>query len=295
MKIRMLGFAVAAVLASSAAGAEQTLNRGAALAADGEVEVVNVAGSVSVTGWDRNEVELVAVLEGDKDVLEFSGDARRVVVKLRGPSSSKGPKAATFTLRVPRTALLDLQTVSADVVVAEASGRQRIETVSGDVQTRVFDRDVHVSSVSGEVKLSTQGGKAPSIVSTVSGNVQLDGLAGSVDVQSVSGDMRLSLGTVTRARFKTVSGDVLVGLTLAPDGQVDAGTVSGDTQFRLKPPVNAEFDLESFSGALRACFGPEARHTSEHGPGTELRFKQGTGSARIEVGTLSGDVSICDK
>jgi hypothetical protein len=62
----------------------------------------------------------------------------------------------------------------------------------------------------------------------------------------------------------------------------------------VKPPVNAEFSLESFSGIIKNCFGQTARKTSKYTPGKELDFTQGSGGARVEIQTLSGEVSICD-
>lgn len=291
-----LGIAVAlAMLAAPAALAAQDLTRRQALDADGEVEVVNVAGRVQVTGWDRNEVELTARLDRDSDQLEFTGDARHLTVRVKSGKGWHGPDDAILTLHVPRGAALDVQAVSADVRIEAVAGRQRLETVSGEVHSEAFDQDVTVRSVSGDVRVGSKGGKAQASVNTVSGKVSLQGFSGTVGVEAVSGDLELDLGTVARGRLKTVSGDVQARLGLAPAGQVDVETMSGDVSFHLKPPVNADFDLESFSGTLESCFGADALRRSQQGPGSELRLRQGDGSARVRVDTLSGDVTLCDK
>ena len=64
---------------------------------------------------------------------------------------------------------------------------------------------------------------------------------------------------------------------------------------RIKPPVNADFDIESFSGDIENCFGQKARDTSKYTPGSELNFTQGKGGARVEIETLSGEISLCDR
>ncbi len=72
-------------------------------------------------------------------------------------------------------------------------------------------------------------------------------------------------------------------------------SVSGAITLKIKPPVNADFDIASFSGDIDNCFGPKARDTSKFTPGSELSFTQGSGGARIELQTLSGEINICDR
>ena len=58
----------AAVLAAAVppAMAQQQINKRVNVAPDATVEVSNVQGSVTITTWDKNEVELVAELESDE-------------------------------------------------------------------------------------------------------------------------------------------------------------------------------------------------------------------------------------
>lgn len=84
-------------------------------------------------------------------------------------------------------------------------------------------------------------------------------------------------------------------LTLASDARLDAESVSGDVDIRFGKPVNGEFELETFSGDIDSCFGPKPERKSQYAPGTELRFTQGSGGARVSIDTLSGTISICDK
>ena len=78
------------------------------------------------------------------------------------------------------------------------------------------------------------------------------------------------------------------------DGRLDVETISGDVRIDLAKPLNVEFDVSSFSGDIRNCFGPKPARTDEYGPGKELRFTEGKGLARVRVKALSGDVSICN-
>ena len=81
----------------------------------------------------------------------------------------------------------------------------------------------------------------------------------------------------------------------AADGRLDAESISGDVRLELVGAVNAEFDISSFNGEIRNCFGPKAVSTSEYAPGKELRFREGQGTAHVRIKTMNGDISVCRK
>jgi hypothetical protein len=56
----------------------------------------------------------------------------------------------------------------------------------------------------------------------------------------------------------------------------------------------ADFDIQTFSGDIRSCFGPKPEE-ARHGPGSRLTFKSGDNRARVRISTKSGDVRMCAK
>jgi DUF4097 and DUF4098 domain-containing protein YvlB len=95
--------------------------------------------------------------------------------------------------------------------------------------------------------------------------------------------------------MRSTSGDLGLRGPLAADARVDIESISGDVRLDLSGTVPAEFDISSYTGEIRNCFGPKSVRTSEYGPGQELRFTEGSGSARIRVKTMNGDVGLCRK
>lgn len=297
MNTRITTLAAASLLCLAApADAAQNLQRKAAVPADAAIEVANVSGRVEITAWDRNEVDLDAMLEGDDDQLEFDADGRHVRIKVTRPNNRfKGPKEATLIIRVPQGASLRAETVSAELTVKGVRGEQRLNSVSGDVRTEGFGAAIALRTISGDGTIAGTGGKASVSLSSVSGDLDASNVQGSAEAETVSGEIELRLGAVDRLKVGTVSGEFDGAAELLPGARVELGSVSGDIRLTLKPPVNAEFDFESFSGELESCFGPQARSKSKYGPGRELRFTQGTGGALVQVETMSGDVKICDR
>lgn len=299
MSIRnaLLSAAVIAAIAPPA-WAAQEITKIAKVAPDATIEVSNVQGSVEVTAWDRNEVELVAVLESNKDELQFEATERHVLIEVdrpRGKYRHGDAEDAILTVRVPKGARLIIDTVSADINVNGARGEQQLESVSGDVQTQAFDAPVSLASVSGEVTVTGNGGKAIVSTENVSGSATVSGIRGSYEGEVVSGEIDATVAAAQQLSVSSVSGDVTIRADLTPTARVEMESVSGVMSLTLKPPVNAEFDIESFSGDIENCFGPKARDTSKYTPGSELNFTQGKGGARVEIQTLSGEISLCDR
>ena len=290
----------AAVLAAAVppAMAQQQINKRVNVAPDATVEVSNVQGSVTITTWDRNEVELVAYLENDRDELEFEATERNVRIEVERPNGKYGrddEDDAYLTLRVPSRARLVVDTVSAEIGVTGARGEQSLESVSGEVRTQAFDAPVRATSVSGEVTVTGNGGKAGVTTENVSGTSTVTGIRGNYHGEVVSGEINAVIAAAQQLELSSVSGDISLQAELTPTARVEMGSVSGVITLKIKAPVNADFDIESFSGDIENCFGQKARDTSKYAPGSELNFTQGSGGARVEIETLSGEISVCDR
>ncbi len=299
MSIRESLLAAATLVAlSGPALAAQDIVKTVKVAADATIDVSNVQGRVDVTAWDRSEVELVARLESDRDKLEFQASERQVLIEVVRPDSKRyrdDEDDAILTLKVPKGARLIVDTVSADIRVAGVQGEQRLESVSGLVETQSFDQPVTLESVSGDIKLTGNGGSARVTTENVSGSTVVSGIRGGYEGEAVSGDITATVAAAERLRAASVSGDVRIRAGLAPAARVDMESVSGEIALTVQPPVNAEFDVESFSGDIESCFGTKARSKSKYSPGSELNFTQGSGGARVVIQTLSGDVRVCDR
>ncbi len=287
---------LAVALLAPAAWAAQDIDQSLQTGPRPDVEISNVAGSVTITAWDQQVVKVTGRIDNDKDRFEMEGDTGRVVIKVRPESGEhKGDKGARLEIQVPSGASLDANTVSADVSVEGVKGTQRLESVSGNIVATVFDEQLDLRTISGDARITGSGGKARVFADSTSGDVRATGLASEIEANSVSGDLVLELGTIPHGRFKSVSGDVDVTLGLGREGRLDIESISGDVELAFKEPVNAEFDVETHSGDIDNCFGPKSQRKSQYGPGSELRFTEGDGSGRVRIDTLSGDIEFCKR
>jgi hypothetical protein len=261
----------------------------------GQVEVSNTAGSVVITAWPRNEVEVTGTLGEGTERLEFSSSGKLTRVKVVLPRQSSRVEGTALVLKVPAGSGLAVNTVSADVTAAGVRGSQRLQSVSGDIQTEAAAEDVECKTVSGDVKVKGSGQHGLLTVTTVSGDADLSRVTGEVNGNTVSGNFAVAMGDTTRSRLRSTSGDLGLRGRLAPDARIDFESISGNVRLDLQGPVGAEFDVSSFNGDIRNCFGPAPVRASEYAPGRELRFREGAGTGRVRIKTLNGDISLCNK
>lgn len=286
-------FVLGMVPGLAAAGTD--INERKAVDPAGQVEISNTAGSVTVSGWNRNEVEVTGELGDGSERLEFTTTGKLTRVKVVLPRKAFDAESSDLVVRIPMASGLSVNTVSADVRVSAVHGEQRLQTVSADITTEAATEDVECKSVSGDVTVNGSGRRGLLNITTVSGDASATKIAGEVNGSTVSGNFTLGLGEMARSRLRSTSGDLSMSGRLLADTRIDVESISGDVRLDLTGPADAEFDVSSFNGEIRNCMGPKPVRTDQYAPGRELRFREGQGSARVRVKTLNGDINVCRK
>ena len=294
MMIRQLSAIVLGLLLVSNAAAEE-IEKTLDAAPDGHVDVSNIAGSVTVQGWRRNQVEVTGTLGKNVEELIFERDDDTITIKVKVPKESGRGIESDLYISVPQNNSIDVGAVSADIDVSDVKGEQRLHTVSGDVTTEAAGGDVLTESVSGDVEVSGETEEGETNASTVSGDVTLFRVAGTVSAESVSGDVIVDEGSFDRVDLSTVNGELIFQSALQSDGKLSAETVNGDVDIEFTDDVSAKIDVSTFNGRIRNCFGPEAERTSKYTPGWGLTFTEGDGDGRVDISTMNGDVNLCRK
>jgi hypothetical protein len=290
-----MGCALGALLVPwSVVRAGKTVHEHLSVDPQGSIEIVNVAGSVDLIGWDQREIEVTGTAGDNVDRVDLttSGPHSSVRVVTRSQASWSGGSEARLIIHVPNKSAITATLVAADVKLKNLLGDVKLQTVSGEVSGEVGG-DVHATTVSGGVHLATPAANVIE-VKTVSGDIEISGGGGDVEITTISGDAKINLASLKRGRFKSVSGDLSAGLVLAPDGQIDGESVNGSLRFDFISAPGADFDVQTISGDIGNCFGQKPLE-SRYGPGSRLTFKNGDGKGRVHLETKSGDVYLCAK
>ncbi len=285
------------LLVGASAFAGTPIDQTRTVAANAKVEISNVKGAVTVTGWDRNEVHVTGTLGKGAQPLLIEQDGNTLVIKVKGPghagwfhwSSDGNMEPSTLDVQVPRGAALVVDTVSATTDVHGLSGGTiESNSVSGNVRIDADSPKVSVDAVSARVELSGTMGAAN--IQTVSGDIVAPQVRQGGDLETVSGQIRLSGGPFASVSMNTVSGDIDIKGSLAANGRIEVDSVSGDVSLDLPPSLSAQLRVSTFSGSIDSVFGKVVE--KRHGPGSTLDSTVGNGNGRIQVQTFSGDVRL---
>lgn len=256
---------------------------------DGLVVVENLAGSIEFSTWDRAEVQVRGDAGKQVEEVEIRPTANGVEIKVRNRKNSRRVDGTDLYLRIPRQASIEADGVSSDISVKGSKGEAiTLDTVSGDLEIEAESVRVDVNSVSGDIEF--RGSASRVSAQSVSGDVVLIGVEGEISGSTVSGDLSMEAGRISRGRFESVSGDMMLELALQDDGRLTCDSMSGDVHLRLPSDQRADFAAQSYSGTIRSDFGTAV--SVSKGPGSSLNHSDGAATARIRIETFSGDITI---
>jgi DUF4097 and DUF4098 domain-containing protein YvlB len=285
-------------LAIAEAHASTPINLSKDVRPTARITIDNTKGEVTVTAWDRNQVQVTGLLGDGARPLQLDGDERTVDIRVEGDDkrgswfswgNDTRMQPSVLNVRVPRAATLDVHVVSAPVILdGLEGGKVSVDSVSGRIRANVRAPEVDMQSVSGSIELAGKTGKAD--LQTVSGDITAPNVGDSLDAQTVSGRMMIGGGPWKDANFSTVSGDTRIQGGVQPNGKLTVDSMSGDVEVALPANTSARLEASTFSGDLRSDFGSPSRE--DDGPGKQLKTTIGGGSATIHLEAFSGDVKV---
>ncbi len=293
-----LGMALVLALSVSVmVTAQQKVNEKKAASADGLVKINNLAGSVKVIAWNRNEVSVEGTLGEGTKRLEFESTRNEVTIKVVLPDEDerrargiRNIEGSELEIRVPAGSRLEIETLSADITSSGVTGDLRFNSLSGNIEVGGTASDVYVKTLSGDITISDRQGGINA--GTMSGTIQIEEAVGVIKASSLSGDISVTGRAIEDADISSTSGDIRYRGGLSGDAILVVENFSGEITLVLPADVSANFDISTFSGDIDNELGPQADRRSRYGPGKDLTFVTGSGDSRVRVKTFSGDVSI---
>jgi DUF4097 and DUF4098 domain-containing protein YvlB len=277
------------VITMPALFAESSINETRQMDMEGLVQVENLAGTIDITVWDKAEVSITGDLGEDVNQLEIIESSSGIRISVENRRQSRNIDETHLHLRIPVSASVEAEGVSADISVDGLESASLVMTsVSGDVTAYVEVQRLEVETVSGDVTF--RGSSPRSDVETVSGEIELEGIEGEIRVSTVSGDMNLTAKRIDRGRFETVSGQLEIYLDLEEGARLNAESLSGDVRLYLPSDQQAEYTAQTYSGKIRSDFG--SVKNKSRGAGSSLSHREGSNGATVRLESFSGDIRI---
>jgi DUF4097 and DUF4098 domain-containing protein YvlB len=258
-------------------------------AADGVVEIENVAGSVKVVGWKEPAVRVTGTLAAGAE-LDFDSSGKRTQIQVEIEGNNPMEAASDLEVHVPAGSQVEIEGVRLDIEVTGVTGTVEAETVEGGITQSGAAREVNLQSVMGTVEVNGSSGTIHA--ETVNGAVVIRKSSGKVEASTVNGKLVVSDGPFDHVALESVAGAVTFEADLAPQARLDVEAVSGSVEILVPADLKADFAVSSFSGAIENELDIGKVEQESFLPAKELNFSTGSGGARISVETLSGSIHI---
>jgi hypothetical protein len=259
-----------------------------ALAKGAWVDLSLPSGQITVTGWTRPEVRIIARI--DNGQLEATLTESRVFIQTRSRQRHTGD--SHYELMVPIGTRVQATSASGDIRVKATAGEVLVNTASGDVEVLDAVDRIEVRTSSGSVHAAKLRGRVR--IFSSSGDLQVEDVAGDVNTQTVSGEITVRGATSSQVRAETTSGEITYVGSIEASGSYDFSSHSGDVRLTIPSGAGANLQMETYSGNIHSAFPMTLQPGAGLGRrrGKRMEFTIGNGGARISVETFSGDITI---
>jgi Putative adhesin len=267
--------------------------------AGGRFSIDNFNGSVEITGWDQNSVDISGTKYAESQSLlnamqiEAASSGNAVRVKTTRPDPHHGNMGAKYVIRVPRqTALEDVASSNGSIRVEDIDGNAHLATSNGSVHLTKIHGNVDAHSSNGSIEVNDVKGNVN--FRTSNGGVHADNVEGAFEADTSNGGIRAHLHDTESGhpiRLSTSNGGIDLQVDSLRQNDVVASTSNGPITVRMPGDVSARLHASTNSnGSVRSDFdvlihpGELSKHRIE---GTI-----GGGGAKIDLTTSNGNINL---
>jgi Putative adhesin len=285
---RFLGVAVAIALVATPAFAQKKVERKLPLGMEGAFRIMNMVGSVTVHGWNKDTVLVRGVLpQLDKF---FAGGTYTGAKMFIENADERDPKPTRLEVWVPSRVRLWIKTATADIDVTGVDGQLDLYVVSGTIDVNGNPRELNAEAIDGDIHVI--GSPAWLRAKSASGAITLRGSSADAALSTVSGPIKVDGGAFERTKVETVTGNITFAGMLDRSGVFDFDTHSGTIDIAIPEKVNADVSVVTIAGSITNNISKARPVSGRFGRGTELNFEVAGGGAKVSVRTFKGPVTL---
>ncbi len=269
---------------------------------NGRVSVEGFNGSIEITSWERNEIEITGTKYASSDDIlreikvDITNSPDAVTLRAYRPKTDsgwwgKGGAGVKMTLRVPKKVQLER--------VASSNGGIRVEAIDGNARLVTSNGTIRVAYLNGSLDASTSNGKLDladinggMMLRTSNGSIQAENVKGSFEASTSNGAIRARLGSVppaTPIRANSSNGSIELVLDAYNNNEVRASTSNSGITLKLPGQVNADLRAVTSNSNVTSDLDVAVRGTISK---SRLEGRIGGGGALINLTSSNGSIRI---
>ncbi len=256
---------------------------------------------VSVTGWDRPNVEIVLtrkieaggqekemeILAGELVTVEQDGNKIVVELEVKENSRAKASRDYALVVRTPASVSADIKNSAGPIYVRGLSGSVKVKSAAGEISLRditgSIDADVSGSGISAR---DTQG--TASLRASGSG-IRVDRHQGVLTLHSSGGGLAIT-GLQGSVRARTTGGPIEAQFSSSPEKASELHATGGSIELSLPADVSTTISATATGGDIETDFTLEA--PTKGGIRTTVRGKINGGGPTLTLRSTGGNINI---
>ncbi len=270
-----------------------------ALQPGGQLNLTNTNGSVEITGWDRNSLDISGTKYGpDQNRLKeiqvkvnASGKDATIATVIPRGDNWHGSYGVRYRIRVPRNiALSPVETTNGAITAEDLSGGGRIKSTNGKLTLTYLAGDYRAETTNGAIEMENCSGLQRA--ETTNGGVRGHLKEGAIEATSTNGALNVTVDKPREnktIKMTTTNGSLALALAEFHGNAVRVGTTHGSVTLRLPDNTNAHLRAETSMAGIHNDLPLSS--TEEHSK-HELRGQLGKGGPDIEASTNMGSINI---
>ncbi len=265
------------------------------LKSDGRLSVETFNGSVEISGWDQETVDISGTKYGssqeaaDSLKVDIDHSADAVSLRVAHPSEWRGNLGAKLVVKVPRAAHLDRITTSNGAIRTEdGSGPARLRTSNGAI--RVLDLRGGLDAQTTNSAIELAGIEGDVTAHTSNGHIRTERVNGALDATTTNGGVNLQISRADRpVRVETSNSGVDLALPAGYARDIRVSTSNGGITLHAPHDINARLLARTSNSSIASDF--DVKVQGELGK-NRMDGVIGSGGPLIDLSTSNGRIRL---
>ena len=259
--------------------------------------VENFNGSIEVSGWDQDTVDISGVkYAGSKELLDTMkidvvNSGNSVQIRTVRPSVRHGNMGAKYVIKVPRK--IELERISS------SNGSVRVNDIEGPARLRTSNGGIHTANLKGNLDAQTSNGgvevldlEGSAVLRTSNGRVHAEGVKGTLEAETSNGGINVHLTKAESGRpvkLETSNGGIDLTVDQANQNDVRASTSNGGITVHMPPSMGARVQAHTSNGSISSDFEVQVKgQISKH----SLEGTIGSGGPLLDLSTSNASIHL---
>jgi hypothetical protein len=265
------------------------------LAAGGRITLDNFNGSVEISGWDKDTVEISGTKYANTESrlreirVDVTPSPGLIAIRTSRPSDRRGNSGARYVIHVPRKAELD--------GITSSNGAIRVEFLEGRVRLRTSNGAIRATNISGPLDAQTSNGSVEATAITgdaqlrsSNGPIRADVRRGSLEARTSNGGINVRVEEADSKPVRLESSNGRIELEMNVMREVHAETSNSSITVRMPGTMGAQVRAHTSNSSITSDFDVSVSggRLSKH----HLEGKIGEGGPMLDLSTSNGAIKL---